>query len=130
MTKRTIEIDDTLPGCVQSAIEQTEELLRDYLRDNPDADETPCLYNDLNYSGLFHEIVDGCVPIYTAEIDAAWFLHGRELEEAYGNAGIGTNPREKDGIVAIYCYIEQEAAEWYRKNAELIFGEIKEGGAE
>ena len=130
MTKRTIEINDVLPDRVESAIEETEELLRDYLLDNPDTDGVPCLHNDLDYSGSFHEIVDGCVPIYTAEIEAAWFLHGRELEEAYGNAGIGTNPREKDGMVAIYCYIEQEAAEWYRKNAERIFGEIKEGGAE
>lgn len=129
MTKRTIEIDDTLPDCVENAIEQTEELLREYLADNPDLDEPPCLHNDLDYDGRFHEIVDGCVPVYTAELDAAWFLHSRALEEAYENAGIGTNSREKDGAVAVYCYIEEKACEWYSENAERIFNEIKEGGA-
>ena len=128
MTKRTIEVDDVLPDCVANAIEDVERELRDYLEANPDCDETPCLHNDLDYSGAIHEIVDGAVPIYTAQIEAAWFLHGRELEEAYENAGVGENPRDCGGTAAIYYYIEQKVAEWYDANAERIFEEVRHGG--
>lgn len=120
MTKITIEIDDVLPGCVESAIEQVRDLLVDYIVDNR-PDELPCLHNDLDYSGRVHEIVDGSVPVYTKDIEAAWFLHGRDLEEAYEAAGIGSNPRENDGKAAIYCYIEQKVNEWYSENAEEFF---------
>lgn len=127
MTKRTIEVNDVLPGCVESAIEETERLLRGYLEENPDLDEPPCLSNDLDYNGGFHEIIDGCVPVYTREIETAWFLHGRDLEQAYENAGVGKNPRENDGMAAIYYYIYERAAEWYQANAEDIFQETKGG---
>ena len=119
MTKRMIEVDDVLPRCVESAIEQVEELLREYIADN-ECDETPDLGNDLDYGGRVHEIVDGAVPVYTREIEAAWFLHGRELEQAYENAGAGSNPRENDGMAAIYYYISEAVAVWYSRNAEKI----------
>lgn len=127
MTKRTIEVDDVLPGCVDSAIEETETMLREYIADNPDCDETPCLHNDLDYGGRFHEIVDGSVPIWTNQIEAAWFLHGSDLEEAYERAGVGKNPRENNGMAAIYFYIYERACEWYHKNAERIFEEVRHG---
>jgi hypothetical protein len=125
MTKITIEIDDVLPAHVESAISEVRDLLVDYLVDNK-PDELPCLHNDLDYSGRVHEIIDGAVPHRTSDIEAAWFLHGRDLEEAYESAGIGENPRENDGKVAIYCYIEQKVAEWYSENAEEIFTRSKE----
>jgi hypothetical protein len=125
MTKRTIEIDDVLPGCVENAIEETERLLRGYLADNPDIDEPPCLSNDLDYDGRFHEIIDGCVPIWTSQIEAAWFLHGRALEMAYENAGVGDNPRENGGMAAIYYYIYEKAAEWYQRNVDRIFDQVR-----
>jgi|LakMenEpi03Aug12_release.lakeMendotaPanAssembly.Ray.scaffolds.fasta_scaffold654476_1 hypothetical protein len=124
MTKRTIEIDDVLPDCVESAIEEVEELLRDYIKDNK-PDSVPCLSNDLDHDGRVHEIVDGSVPIYTAQIEAAWFLHGDDLEEAYENAGCGENPRENNGMAAIYYYIYEKVAAWYGKNAEEIFDELR-----
>jgi hypothetical protein len=125
MTKRNIEIDDVLPDCVAGAIDEVERELRDYINENK-PDEVPCISNDLDYSGAIHEIIDGAVPIYTAQIEAAWFLHGRALEEAYENAGIGTgkNPRENNGMVAIYCYIDEMVREWYANNAERIFEEM------
>ena len=123
MPTRKIEIEDVLPECVESAIEQVEECLREYIKEN-EPSRVPCLSNDLDYSGAVHEIIDGCVPIYTGQIDAAWFLHGDDLEEAYENAGIGENPRENDGMAAIYCYIEQAVGEWYAKNARDIFEEM------
>ncbi len=121
MTNRNIEIDDALQDRVDSAIEDTKQLLLTFLADNPDTEDTPCLSNDLDYSGSFHEIVDGSVPIYTGEINDTWYPHGSAVEEAYENAGIGENPRENNGMAAIYCYVEQEVAEWYHDNAEGIF---------
>lgn len=115
MTKRTIEIEDVLPGCVENAIEGVEELLREYLAEN-ECDEAPDLGNDLDV----HEIVDGAVPIYTRDIEAAWFLRGRELQQAYENAGVGSNPRENDGMAAIYYYISEAVAAWYSRNAQKI----------
>ena len=87
----------------------------------------PELHNDLDYSGGVHERVDGSVPIYTKEIDYTWYLHASELEEAYENAGIGDNPRENNGMVALYCYLEQELAEWYEREKDRIFEEWEAG---
>ncbi|MFG6101170.1 hypothetical protein U2F10_02880 [Leptothoe sp. EHU-05/26/07-4] len=121
----TITLDDTLQECVDGAIEETKQALLDYLEEHPDldpdTDETPCLSNDLDYDGRIHEIVDSAVPIYTQEIKTAWFLHGDELEEAYENAGVGENPRDNNGMVAIYFYIHEKVAEWYEENADEIF---------
>jgi predicted RNase H-like HicB family nuclease len=125
MTKRNIEIDDVLPDCVESAVEEVEELLREYIAEN-EADKIPLL-GDLDYSGRVHEIVDGACPIYTAEIEGAWFLHGSDLEEAYENAGVGDNPRENNGGAAIYFYIYEKVAEWYMNNAEEIFEDATKG---
>ena len=111
--KRQVELDDTLEDRVESAIEDVQSLLEEWLKDNPDADEPPCLHNDLDYSGSVHEIIDGSVPIYTYEIETAWFLHSNELEQAYDDAGVGDNPRENNGMAAIYFYIEQRVSEWY-----------------
>jgi hypothetical protein len=126
MTKRTIEIDDVLPDCVETAKEQMNDLLRDYIKDN-EPDKTPCMSNDLDYSGEVHSIVDDAVPHGTSDIEAAWFLHGKDLEEAYENAGVGENPRENGGMAAIYCYIYEKVAEWYAANAERIFDELRHG---
>lgn len=125
MTKRTIEIDDALPDCVQSAIEEVERELREHLAENPDCDEAPCLSNDLDCNGAIHDIVDSAVPVYDGQIDAAWFLYRRELEEAYDNAGVGDNPRDANGMAAIYYYIYEKVAEWYAENAEEIFEQVR-----
>ena len=126
MTKRQVEIEDSLQERVDSAIEDVKAELLSYLEQNPDTDETPDLGNDMDYSGTIHEIVDGSVPIYTREIEDTWYLHASALEEAYENSGIGSNPRENNGMVAIYCYIEQAVHEWYHANAEEVFEEWKE----
>jgi hypothetical protein len=126
MPKITIEIDDVLPVCVESAIDQVRDLLVDYIVTNK-SDEVPCLSNDLDYSGRVHEIIDGAVPVYTRDIEAAWFLHASELEEAYEDAGIGNNPRENEGMTAIYFYIEQRVNEWYSENAQEIFNSSQKG---
>ena len=121
--KRTIEIDDTLQERVDSAIEDVKQELLSYLDENRDTDKVPCINNDLDYSGAIHEIVDGSVPIYTKEIEDTWYLYASELEEAYENAGCGTNPRENNGMAAIYYYISEKVNEWYSNEAEDIFDE-------
>lgn len=124
--KRNIEIDDTLADRVDNAIDLVRDELEDYLKENK-PDECPDLGNDLDYSGAIHEIVDGCVPIYTSEIKDTWYLHEDKLIEAYENAGVGDNPHENNGGAAIYFYIHQEVCDWYSKNAEDIFNKFMEG---
>jgi len=125
MTKITIEIDDVLPERVENAIEQVKDLLRAYVR-REQPDELPSLHYDLDYSGDVHTIIDGEVPIYTRDIEAAWFLHGRDLEEAYETVGIGQNPRENNGMTAIFLYIEQKVCEWFHDHGQEVFEEAKE----
>lgn len=120
MPQITITLDDTLQDLVNSAISDVETLLQEYLeREQPD--ETPCLSNDLDYDGAVHQIVDSAVPIWNTEIKTAWYLHEDELEEAYENAGVGENPRDNNGMAAIYYYISDKVAEWYEENADEIF---------
>lgn len=123
MAKITIEMDDTLQDNVDQAIEEVKDCLNDYLDENPDTDELPDFGNNLNYSGRIDEIIDSCTPIYTKEIEDTWYLHSSELEDAYENAGFGDNPRENNGMTAIYCYIQQKVNEWYDDEAEDIFDE-------
>lgn len=127
--KRTIEIEDTLQDCVDSAIESVKECLTDYLEQNPDTDETPDLGNDLDYNGSIHEIIDWSVPVYAAEINDIMYLHGHEVNKAFDNAGIGTRDDSWPNCweaAAIYCYIEQEVGQWFHHNADDIFTDWKE----
>ena len=121
--KRIVEMDDILESHVNSAIEQTREHFQSYLEDN-DCTECPDL-GDLDYSGEVHEIIDGCVPVYTKQIKDTWYLYQNELIEAYENSGIGDNPFENDGMVAIYCYIEQKVHDWFHENSEEVFEDFK-----
>jgi len=118
MSKRTVEIEDDLQERIDNACEEvkayaTERMKEDKLDEAPD-------FGDLDYSGRVHEIVDSYVPVYYSAIDSLWFLYSSEFTEAYENAGIGDNPRENDGMTAIYFYIWEQVAEWYEKNREGI----------
>ena len=124
--KKTIEIEDKLEDRVQTAIEEVETELINFLKLNSDFEGTPCLNNDLDYSGVIHEIIDSSVPIYTKEIKDTWYLYKTELEESYEDSGIGDNSRENNGMTAIYCYISDKVNEWYQDNADLICEEWRE----
>lgn len=130
MTKRTVEIDDTLDEIVESAIDDVKQELLSYLEQNPDTDETPDLGNDLDYSGAIHEIVDSAVPVYTSEINDLFYLYGNRFEQAFDDAGIGdkSDPNWPSGWkpAAIYCYIDEQVREWYQNNADDVFSEWKE----
>ena len=125
--KRIIEIDDNLDEIVDSTIDRVKNELLFFLDRNPDRPETPCISNDLDYSGAIHEIIDGAVPLCTKQINDLWYLYGDEFEKAFDNAGIGDKndkgwPRGWKPA-AIYCYIEQKVHEWYHNHADEIFGE-------
>jgi len=130
MSKITVEIDDDLEDIVESVIEDVKTELENWLKENPDSDECPELYNDLDYSGSIHEIIDGAVPIYTNHIEGLFYLHGDKFEDAFDDAGIGDKNAESwpSGwkAAAIYCYLEQRLNEWWRDNAEDIFDEWKD----
>ena len=130
MTTRTVEIEDTLRERTDGAIEEVKDAVTEWLDANPDADKAPCWSNDLDYSGRMSEIIDGSVPVYCSEIEATWYLHSDLLESAYDDAGIGNNMRENSGMVAIYCYIEQKASEWYYENKDALFNTWKEEHSE
>jgi len=126
MSKITIEIEDTLQDRVDSAIEDVKDELLRYCEDS-EPDKLPDLGNDLDYSGGYHEIIDSSVPIYNKEIDDIFYLHGRDVEAAFDDAGIGS--KEDEGWpsgwrpAAIYCYIDQAVREWYDDHAEEVFEE-------
>lgn len=121
MTKRQVEIEDSLEERVQSAIDDVRTELENYLESHPDTTSLPDLGNDLDCSGAIHEIVDSSVPIFTKEIEDTWYLYSNKLEEAYENAGVGDNPRENNGMAAIYYYMHDKVNEWYSKKAEEVF---------
>jgi len=130
MIKRTVEIEDNLDDILESVKDDIKDLAIDYLNDNPDSEEAPELYNELDYRGFVHEIIDGSVPIYTGEINDLWYLYGNDFEDAFDNAGIGdkVDKHWPSGwkAAAIYCYIEQEVGEWYEDNKDEIYDEWRE----
>lgn len=124
MVKRTVEIEDTLDEIIEGVKDDVKELAINWIKENG---EKPDLYNDLDYDGSFHELVDGAVPIYTGEINDLFYLYGNDFEDAFDNAGIGDKDDEHwpSGwkAAAIYCYIEQEIAEWFDNEIDDIFDE-------
>lgn len=118
MAKITVQIEDVIPDAVQEVIDGVKDLLREYHKDNPSSSDSLPDPGDLDYSGALHEIVDGAVPIYNKEIKDTWYLYDDELEQAYENAGVGDNPRENNGMAAIYYLLQERLYEWYSKEAE------------
>lgn len=133
--KRTVEIEDTLDEQVETAIELVKDELISFLDENK-PDSLPCLNNDLDYSGVIHEIIDGCVPIYTNELKDTWFLYSNELDEALDNAGLYSNADKgkltEEQIIqsAYYCYLQEKVNEWYSEEAEIVFQEWKQPAEE
>lgn len=126
MTKRNVEIEDNLSEIIENTREELKEKVIEWIKEN---NEKPDLYNDIDYDGSFHEIVDSAVPIYTGEINDLFYLYGNDFEEAFDNAGIGDKDDDHWPMgwkaAAIYCYIEQEVAEWFQENIDDIFEENK-----
>ena len=121
--QKKIEIEDILEERVDMCVEGVKDMLLEYLEENKPSD-IPSLHGDLDYNGHVNELIDGCVPIYNKELDDTWYLHKDVLIEAYENAGIGNDPSEKNGAVAIYCYLQDKVSEWYHENVQEIFDDF------
>ena len=132
MKTYTIEIETDLKDLVSSTIEEVKRSIAWLLKEN-EIDETMSKYDIidvLEYDGTLHEIIDGSVPVYTAQLKALMFVHEFDLMEAFENAGICTvdevlkNPDSYilglEGV-AIFCYIEQEVNEWIEADLEDWF---------
>ena len=108
--KRVIEIEDNLQEYIETAVEEFVEEYREGYLDYP--------------QDRIHEILDSSVPIYTHEIRGLWFLYEDEFIEAYEAAGIGDNPKENEGMTAIYLYMEQEFYELLEENYPEIYEKL------
>jgi hypothetical protein len=124
MSKRTIEIEDNLQDYCDTAIEEVKAILIVAFKDDrlEEGDSVPEI-GELDHDGQVNQIIDSNVPVQTYEIEAQWFLHKSELEEAYENAGAGNNPLENNGMTAIYYYICDAVNEWYSENGEDFLNE-------
>ena len=124
MTTKTVEIEDNLNEIIEGVKDELKDMAIEWIKENK---EKPDLFNDLDYDGSFHMLVDGAVPIYTSEINDLFYLYGNDFEDAFDNAGIGEKEDKNWPMgwkpAAIYCYIEQEVSEWYQQNIDDIFDE-------
>ena len=132
MKSYTIEIETDLSDLVSSTIEEVKRSIAWLLKEN-EIDETMSKYDIidvLEYDGTLHEIIDGSVPVYTAQLKALMFVHEFDLMEAFNNAGICTVDevlKNPDSYIlgleggAIFCYIEQEVNEWINDDLEDWF---------
>jgi hypothetical protein len=93
----------------------------------------------LEYDGTKHEVIDGCIPVYTHQLEALFFVHKWDLMEAFNDAGICTvdevlnNPDSFQlGLegVAISCYIENSVNQWINDDLEGWFSAKFEGLAD
>jgi hypothetical protein len=132
--KIQIEMEDNLQEIIQSVSESIEYTLKEFLEDNPDwldkvnsyltscVVQAPELLGDLDHDGAIHSIIDNAVPTKTKELKDLWYLHGDEFEKAFDMAGIG-GKTDNDWPMgwkpaAIYCYLEQQALQWYDDNCQ------------
>lgn len=113
--KRTIEIEDWIPGAIEEAKKEIQEKIQEYLKENDG--EAP-EWGDLDDDGSMHEIIDGSVSIWTDDQKNAWYLYGDKAEEAF-ESQFGADAKRDEGwpmgwkAAALYCYIEQELVDWF-----------------
>lgn len=123
MAKVTITINDVLPEKIEQAISEVRDLLVSHIKREQPSDLSRAM-SRLDRNGDIAAIIESAVPFRTADINAAWFLHGRDIEDAYLTAGGGRNPREGGGRTAIHMLIEQRVHEWFARNADSLFEEV------
>tara|TARA_R100001082_G_scaffold1017_1_gene868 strand:- start:10225 stop:10647 length:423 start_codon:yes stop_codon:yes gene_type:complete len=133
MRTYTIKLERDLSDLVSSAIEEIKDSVTWLYLKEGSIDETMDkhdIIDVLQYDGTLHEIIDGSVPVYTAELKALMFVHEWALMEAFNDAGMCTvdevlkNPDSYvlglEGI-AIYHYIDQEVSAWMEEDLEDWF---------
>jgi hypothetical protein len=121
MTKRMVEIDDSLDDLIANVKSEIMDNAESYFKQNTDVTEWDTYYQ-AELADAIHEIVDTNTPIYYSEIDGLYYLYGDEAETAYRNAGFGDGKEENHRQVALYCLIEEKAWDYVR-DLESAFNE-------
>jgi hypothetical protein len=100
------------------------DLLKQWFIEHEDRD-FPCLHNDLDYSGAVHEVIDGTVPIYTAELQALAFFHNdaamAALSERFGADALSGAWPSGPFAAGLHCLIQQGVSDWYADDAESLW---------
>jgi hypothetical protein len=120
----TATLTDRLPAIIDGVTDSLRDLMADYFAEHAETD-FPCLNNDLDYSGAVHELIDGAVPIYHAQLDELAYFHHRAAlaaitEQFGGDATSGAWP-SGPFAAGIYCLIEQGVSEWYAADGEELW---------
>lgn len=118
MMNKTNTVNDVLQERIHLITNELEALIKNYLDDN-----YPCEVENILEGlddGILQAIVEGTIPAYTDEIKDIWHLHEDKLIEAYNNMEAGDDPREADGMLAVYCYINEKVNQWCQENIERI----------
>ena len=140
MKSYSVEIETDLNELEEAAIDEIKRSIAWLVSEGEIEKDAPVddINERLEYDGTKHEIIDGCVPVYTHQLEALMFVHKWELMEAFNNAGICTvdevlaNPDSFNlGLegVAIFCYIENSVNQWIQDDLEDWFSS-KFGGSE
>ena len=122
MTKKTIEIEDTLAERVQTAKDELRDNFVDYLSENVGMVEFDEYYQAKGADAA-SEAADSNTPIYNSELSDIYYLHGSELDEAHENAGLGCTKHDSVPSYpqcATYCYISEQAHEFLRTLTEWL----------
>ena len=113
----TAQLTDRLDDLIRSACDGVLELLKDRFVEETDTD-FPDL-SDLDYSGAVHELIDGTVPVYTAELrELAYFHHDAALKALSDQFGSVDGDWPSGPFAAgLYCLIQAGVGEWYADTA-------------
>ena len=90
----------------------------DFSDADKDAWTAKYVLEEYEYNGRFHEIVDGCVPVYNHEIVTLWLDLNMPEAAEYGDENVGEIIRQM--MVGIYYW----ADEYARKNFEDWHNEV------
>jgi len=118
MVERTIKIDDDLEDREETVKEEILDAIKDYLNDNPDAED----FDSIDGSERIHEIIDSNVPIYHYNINGLWYLYSDQFEEAYNNSGCYNELPENYKQVCIFFYLEEIGRDYLREKEEEFKG--------
>lgn len=116
--KYTIELDDPLDDRVKDCIEEAQDRIKDYFIATPYAVNIP---ND-----ILDEIAGTNTPVDYSTMRDIWYFNSDKLVEAYNDAGIGGNPFEGKGDVAIFYYLDQQLHEWLSSVKDSVLAAVFE----
>jgi hypothetical protein len=120
----TATLTDRLPAIIDGVTDSLRDLMADYFAEHEETD-FPCLHNDLDYSGAVHELIDGAVPIYNAQLaELAYFHHAEALaalHDQFGDDAAAGNWPSGPFAAGLYCLIEQGVSEWYAADGEDLW---------